>query len=202
MGDVLNSSATDNDSGDVCSRPVPPGNLRSDYARGPVAAGAGRDSGQHHGDRRDDKKGSFETSVRPCEGARMANRISWTRNVTVSLLVLDAAAVLFGTFMAWIVIGISEFDSARDAPGWLPPAVIVLGVFTASLMLYLARRLTTSPTRIRVAGVLAIALHLALALATVIALGSLLGAAVLVIGAAIAAIATNRPPQHRAVAKP
>lgn len=130
----------------------------------------------------------------------MTSGSPWPRRLVVLLLLVDAAVVLFGTLMAWIFIGISEFDSPRDAPGWLPPAVITLGMATAGLSLLIARhqfRPSANAARTRAVSV---ALHLGLAASTLVAFDSIFGAAVLVTGAIIVALTASVTHVSRAVA--
>ena len=106
---------------------------------------------------------------------------------------IDAAVVLYGTFIAWLVIGLAEFDSSYDPPDWLSPPVIAAGVVTATVTVVHALRVARGRRRNGALAWSAAAIHVGLAVSTMIALGSLAGACVLLAGAVLIAATTARP---------
>lgn len=115
---------------------------------------------------------------------------AWTRRKRglAALLCLDAAVVAAGTFGAWLIVGFADFD--QDVPGWLDGAILALGVITVAAVLELARRVARGrdPRSLAIATG---ALQLGLAVATIVALGSVLGAAALLAGAVLCGAAVG-----------
>lgn len=108
------------------------------------------------------------------------------RVILGTLVVLDALVVLYGTFIVWLVMGFADMD--RPFPAWISPTTAALGVTTVLITLAVARgALRRRPSAVLI--LVAVCLHLGLAIAHAVAFEALDGSLILVAGAAIVGMA-------------
>lgn len=137
---------------------------------------------------RANEESAVQTATIQVHERRWLSATFWRqRRVLLSVLAgLDALVVLYGTFIVWLLLGLSDWqsDPSSDVPDWISPTAATLGVTTAAITLLVARGALRQRPRTALI-VVAVCLHLGLALATAVTMESALGAATLVAGAGI-----------------